>query len=134
MHTFVLIYGSITINAAFDAMFGRQSINGKLPVRLNDEYINGHGQYKKNIESVEKTLNIELSSFSFIESAINDSIFPGAQLFIKRQSDNIEPRFWFAKFDKNSLSVDNNTIYDLASLTKVLSTTSVVMNLIEKKA
>ena len=45
-------YGSVTINAAFDAMFGRQSINGKLPVRLNDEFINGHGLNIKNIEAI----------------------------------------------------------------------------------
>ena len=128
-------YGSITINAAFDAMFGRQSINGKLPVRLNDEFINGHGLNIKKISMLfDKTLNIELSSFSFIESAINDSIFPGAQLFVSKGNQIISSRgFGSQSFDKNSLSVDNNTIYDLASLTKVLSTTSVVMKLIEKK-
>ena len=75
-----------------------------------------------------------MSSFSFIESAINDSIFPGAQLFVSKGNQIISSRgFGSQSFDKNSLSVDNNTIYDLASLTKVLSTTSVVMKLIEKK-
>ena len=34
---------------------------------------------------------------------------------------------------KKSKLVSNESIYDLASLTKVLSTTSVVMNLITKK-
>ena len=36
-------YGSISLKAAANALWGRSSIQGKLPVKLNDKYNRGHG-------------------------------------------------------------------------------------------
>ena len=39
-------YGSITMQAAADALFGRESISGQLPVQLNKKYTRGTGHIK----------------------------------------------------------------------------------------
>ena len=40
-------YGSITMKAAADALWGRSPINGLLPVDLNSKYLRGFGISKK---------------------------------------------------------------------------------------
>jgi len=128
-------YGSISLNAASDAIFGRIDINGKLPINLNEKYKRGHGISIKKLSNVfKKHLNMDLESFSFIEYAINDSIFPGAQLFISKGNKVLVNRgFGALSDDIDSPEVTTNTIYDVASLTKVLSTIPVTMKFIEKK-
>ena len=36
-------YGSVSLDATTDALFGRKDITGKLPVDLNQDYRKGHG-------------------------------------------------------------------------------------------
>ena len=129
-------YGSVSLNASTDALFGRKNIIGKLPVTLNENYKIGHGiKVKKNEKIFESQLDINLpESFAVINKAIKDSIFPGAQLFVsKGENVLINKNFGNHTYDKNSKIVSDKSIYDVASLTKVLSTTPVVMKLIQKK-
>ena len=129
-------YGSISLNATTDALFGRKDITGKLPVDLNDRFKKGHGLIvKKNEKIFNSYLNLDFpESFSIINNAIVDSVFPGAQLFVsKGNSVLINKSFGTYTYSLDSKKVVNNSIYDVASLTKVLSTTPVVMKLIQKK-
>ena len=128
-------YGSISIKAAENALFGRININGKLPVTLNEKYKIGHGiklNSKRSAFNQHLNLNLE-NSISIIQTAIEDSIFPGAQVFISKGDDIIMNRgFGFLSYDKESPLVDPTTIYDIASLTKIVATAPVVMKLIER--
>jgi len=129
-------YGSVTLDATTDALFGRKNITGVLPVTLNEKYKIGHGVVlKKNNFFFETELNIEIpESFTIINNAIKDSIFPGAQLFVSKEDKIlINKSFGTYTYDTNSKNVSNESIYDVASLTKVLSTTPVVMKLVQKK-
>ena len=129
-------YGSISLDAVTDAIFGRKTITGKLPVSLNNKYKSGHGVLvKKNDKIFNSSINIEIPDVSWIiNKAIKDSIFPGAQLFVSR-NDNIIINESYGRYtyDLESPMVNNQSIYDVASLTKVLATTPVVMKLIQKK-
>jgi len=129
-------YGSISLNAATDALFGRKDIKGVLPVTLNDKYKMGHGFFlKKNENYFDSNISIDIpESFAIINAAIKDSIFPGAQLFVSK-GDNvlINKSFGTYTYQNNSKKVENTSMFDVASLTKVLSTTPVVMKLIQKK-
>jgi len=70
---------------------------------------------------------------SVIESAIEDSAFPGAQLAIIQKGEVIfDASFGRQTYDENSPAIDDATIFDLASLTKVLATTAAVMRLIDQ--
>tara|TARA_Y100001968_G_scaffold274240_1_gene267332 strand:- start:9166 stop:11982 length:2817 start_codon:yes stop_codon:yes gene_type:complete len=128
-------YGSISLNAAADAIFGRIDINGKLPITLNRDYRKGHGiSISKISDSFNERLNINLESLNLIQEAISDSIFPGAQIFISKGDRVLVNRgIGTLDYEADSEYVTKNTIYDVASLTKVLSTTPVSMKFIEKK-
>ena len=129
-------YGSVSLKATTDALFGRKDISGELPINLNDIYKTGHGlKVKKNYKIYNSQLNIDLNeSFDIIYTAISDSIFPGAQLFVsKGDKILINKSFGNHTYEKDSKIITNESIYDVASLTKVLSTTPVAMKLIQKK-
>ena len=81
-----------------------------------------------SITSLEKT-----TIDSIINSAIRDSVFPGAVLCFGN-SKNVSFINSYGKYDYSPMSnpVNTNCIYDLASLTKVIATTSSIMRLIEK--
>ncbi len=69
---------------------------------------------------------------SYIEGAINDHYFPGAQLVIgNRDGIFYSKSYGYLDYTKRS-PVDESTIYDLASCTKVLATTLATMTLIEE--
>ena len=70
---------------------------------------------------------------SIINSAIQDSVFPGAVLCFGN-SKNVSFINSYGRYDYSPMSspVTTDCIYDLASLTKVIATTSSIMRLIEK--
>lgn len=63
-----------------------------------------------------------------INEAIEDEAFPGAVVLIWKDGKTIyEKAFGYYTYDKSSLKIKTNTIYDLASLTKVVATTTAAM-------
>jgi len=63
-----------------------------------------------------------------IQSAIKDSSFPGAVVLISKNGNIIyEKAFGHFTYDDTSAAVSINTIYDIASLTKVIATTTAAM-------
>jgi beta-N-acetylhexosaminidase len=71
---------------------------------------------------------------SIIYNGINEKAFPGASLLINLDGETIYKK-GFGKFtyESNSQDVNTSTIYDLASLTKVIATTTASMICIDKK-
>ncbi|MFZ1289181.1 MAG: serine hydrolase domain-containing protein [Melioribacteraceae bacterium] len=67
-----------------------------------------------------------------MQSAIKDSVFPGAALLF-----GVDQEVFYSKafgnftYDKNSPSVQTNSIFDLASVSKVVGTTSAAMILVQ---
>jgi CubicO group peptidase (beta-lactamase class C family) len=65
---------------------------------------------------------------SVVEKAILDHAFPGAEVLIWKDGHTIyEKPFGQFTYDVNSPNITNQTIYDLASLTKVIATTTATM-------
>lgn len=79
---------------------------------------------KENLKGVEE----------LIESFIELKRFPGAVLSIINFSNEIlyEKAFGYTTYDSEKLPVDLDTIYDVASLSKVIATTSALMKLYEE--
>lgn len=64
-----------------------------------------------------------------IKTALEEKVFPGGVLLASKQGEIIvQEAFGYTDFD-NDMSVNPDTIYDLASLTKPLATTLAVMHL-----
>jgi len=80
----------------------------------------------------------ELMGYDFYEidkimnTAIADSAWPGGVLIIGRNGENIyEKAYGFHTYDKK-VPTRSDDIFDLASITKVMSTTSAIMSLYDK--
>ncbi len=71
---------------------------------------------------------------SLIETAIREGKTPGAVLLIGTRKDIVYFRaFGFRSLEPEKSAMATDTIFDLASLTKVIATTTAVMQLAEKK-
>ena len=63
-----------------------------------------------------------------VTDAIKDSAFPGAVVLVSKDGEiQFQKAFGNFTYDKNSTEVTTKTIYDLASLTKVIATTTAAM-------
>jgi len=69
---------------------------------------------------------------SLVQSGIRDKIFPGASILIGNGSQilykNVYGNF---TYDPSSPKVESNSLFDLASVTKVIATTSCIMKLVD---
>ncbi|HAY35217.1 MAG TPA: serine hydrolase [Ignavibacteria bacterium] len=83
-----------------------------------------------------------LNSFSFAQdfsevdnvilSGISDNAFPGAQLLVGNDKDIIyQKSYGNFTYDLSSPKVNDNSLFDIASVTKVVATTTAVMKLYE---
>jgi len=67
-----------------------------------------------------------------LESAVSDRAFPGAVLAIGRRGSLVRFRaFGRLSYEPGAPEVRTDTVYDLASLTKVVATTTVAMTLVD---
>jgi CubicO group peptidase (beta-lactamase class C family) len=65
--------------------------------------------------------------------AVKDSVFPGASIAIIHHGKVVFHRaFGSLTYDPHSAPADTSTIYDAASLTKAVATTSIAMQLVER--
>ena len=129
-------YGSVSQTAVANAIFGRASIKGSLPIDLNENYKRGVGIKVNRASSIfnsNSSINFD-SSWNIIQDAIDQRLFPGAQIMVIKDSEILADKsFGRLTFESNSNKVSQETIYDIASLTKVIATTPVIMKLIKKK-
>ena len=140
---------SIMQNALADALLGLKDISGRLPVTIPDLYEIGSGMFKeKKIEIEEiseykpgthikrvlpRAVGVDNSYLeSFMESAIEDSAWPGGVL-LAAKGGNIfyHQGHGFHTYDRNH-PVRSSDIFDLASITKVIATTSAIMRLVDQ--
>ncbi len=129
-------YGKVSQKAAANVLWGRKKASGKLPIDLNSKLKRGVGITSESATGFDvhgKLFNLD-NAWAVIDSAINDKITPGAQVFIAKHGEVVSSRgFGFQTYDNNSPPIDEASIYDVASLTKVLATTPVAMKLIAQK-
>ncbi len=69
---------------------------------------------------------------SYIKDAIEECYFPGAQLIVGDSKGVVYTKNYGYLDYSHSTPVDDSTIYDLASCTKVLATTLAVMSLVDQ--
>src|SRR5690606_40199089 len=70
---------------------------------------------------------------SLANMGIKDGMYPGAQIVVARKGKIVyQKNFGHLEYDKK-IEVSDSTIYDLASLTKIVASLPLVMELISKK-
>jgi beta-glucosidase-like glycosyl hydrolase/CubicO group peptidase (beta-lactamase class C family) len=127
--------GSVAIRAATKALFGEIPITGKLPVSIPGIANIGDGIEKTARHMVLQSANKDTlfaEAFAVLETAMRDSIFPGAQVAIVHDGKLLVNRgFGHQTYDPASPKIDTKSIYDLASVTKVIATTISAMRMWE---
>lgn len=127
--------GEVSTEAVVEALFGEIPISGRLPVTIPDLFTIGSGvDYQVGMPRVSTGTEIERFSpvDSIVLAAIRDRAFPGAQLVVLKDGIIIHNKsYGTLTYDLGSPAVADTTLYDLASLTKVIATTPAIMKLID---
>ena len=129
-------YGNVSVRAASNALWGRQDVEGILPIDLDVTMSRGMGIKKKRRSnrwgSVSKR---EFSNaWAVLDSAMENKIFPGAQIAIVQKGEMVfNGGFGYQTYDAGSPPVTEKTMYDIASLTKVVVAVPLTMKLISQK-
>jgi beta-glucosidase-like glycosyl hydrolase/CubicO group peptidase (beta-lactamase class C family) len=151
-----------SVSSTFDGLFGKIRFEGVLPVTtsqyksrtnyytpvpisLNQNpvgnnpvpSINSAVQYNTNgVPSVNSNM-IPSTTVKEIDSivlnGINTQCFPGCQVLVLKKGKTLfSKNYGYLKYDQK-VPVESNTLYDIASITKVAGTTMAVMKLYDQK-
>jgi beta-N-acetylhexosaminidase len=129
--------------AAAQQIFGALPFKGKLPVSIEGMYNLGTGYETKALHRLFLGLPEQVGMSSaglskidtLIERSIQAHIFPGAQVLVSRKGRVVfQKNYGTLSYDSYNEKVTDETLYDVASVTKVAATLQAVMYLQEQNA
>jgi beta-N-acetylhexosaminidase len=141
---YVCAYGSAESSqrAAIGAVLGEYPVTGKVPVSLPGFYAYGEGLQIPRHEMTLRAAAPPEAGFRpdgmaeldrVIEAAVAARAFPGAVVAVGRDGVLAHLKaFGRLSYDPDAAAVRPDTIYDLASLTKVIVTTTMAMILVDE--
>lgn len=128
----------ITQQAAADLVYGRFLAKGKLPVSICPRFVYGSGIVPTRLlpEVSPAALGFDVHKLTQIDSIVEDAIrqraIPGAVVLVAKDGKiAYERAYGFMTYDSIK-PVYPETIYDLASVTKIMATTVSVMKLYDE--
>src|SRR5467141_1460442 len=119
------------------ALFGEIPIRGRLPVTIPGVDLKaGYGMQVPANPMTLQPMDVRgeallKPAFEVVQKAIGDRAFPGAALAVGYRGKLSVHAFGNLKYDAKSPTVNPDTMYDIASLTKVVVTTTLVEKLVE---
>ncbi len=126
---------------AAQAIFGSIEVNGKTPTQIAHDIKAGTG--KKTDICRLQSIPLNLAGFnrnycdtidSIVNMAIKQNCFPGCQIFAAYKGRIlIDKGYGHYTYDTTSQAVTPNTMYDIASLTKITAATILMMHLYGNK-
>ncbi|WP_339886690.1 glycoside hydrolase family 3 N-terminal domain-containing protein [uncultured Flavobacterium sp.] len=131
---------NFTQKIASEIIFGSTGSKGKLSVSINDNFPVNTGFDTKEIKRLgfdsPENVGMDGSKLAQIDSIINgaikDNMTPGAQIVVARRGKVIYQKSFGNHTYKDNNPVKDDDLYDVASLTKVLSTLPNLMQLYDK--
>lgn len=128
-------------DVAAQAILGVSNINGQLPVSIPGLFIAGDGFNIPKAWVLGYTMpdNSDIDGFmlntkidSIVDEMIGTSVIPGCQILIAKNGNIVfESSYGHFTYD-SSRTVNNDDIYDLASITKTMATTLALMKLYDR--
>lgn len=121
------------------ALFGGVTVRGKLPVTVNEDLPIGASEYiyQERVSfngpeeagiATERLVGID----AIANTAIKNRVFPGCQVAVVKNGTVVYSKaFGFHTYSKNR-PVETTDLYDIASVSKIASTTLAVMKLYEQ--
>lgn len=130
----------VTEDLAAQVLFGAIGATGKLPVTANSFYQCGDGRSMASIGrmpySVPEQVGLRTSSLSAINGIVNDGLragaYPGAQVLVAVDGEVVWNKAYGRTASGGGREVRTDDVYDLASITKVASTTVALMKLVDE--
>ncbi|PNQ72994.1 beta-N-acetylglucosaminidase [Hanstruepera neustonica] len=122
-------------------IFGAAEAKGQLPVSIGTFYNEGHGIDYNSMAllsySIPERVGMSSEKLAKIDSvaqlAVDKEMTPGIQLLVARKGKVIyNKNFGHHTYDKDSESVTFSDIYDVASLTKIIATLPLLMEMEEQ--
>jgi beta-N-acetylhexosaminidase len=119
------------------ALFGEIPVRGHLPVTIPGVNLKlGFGMEvaadPMTLQPVEAAADVQLQpAYNVIDRAVEDKAFPGATLAVGYRGKVALHSFGKLTYDTLALNTTVRTMYDVASLTKVIVTTTLVAKLVE---
>ncbi len=128
-------------SAAAQILFGARPAQGKLPVSISKIYPEGSGYLFNSVKRLaygfaeNQGMNpiFEAKIDSIVRYAIDEKMTPGAQVLIAKNGVSIYQKNFGYHTYQNKVKVKYKDVYDLASLTKILSTLPLFMHLEENE-
>ncbi len=139
---FVQAYSSSSASeeACAEVLFGEQPARGTLPITIPGMYNFGDGVRYDAIfvrSGTPEEAGFDPAALAkvdaIMEEAVVDSAFPGAVLLVAKDGIVVhEKAYGRFTYEPTSIPMTTDAIFDLASVTKVISTTSAMMKLVEE--
>ncbi|MBS9463889.1 serine hydrolase [Flagellimonas sp. 389] len=131
---------AIAQEKAAETIFGAIGANGKLPVSAHEEFPVHTGTKLKSLQrlgySIPERVGLNSSKLATVDSLVKiglDSLmFPGAQILIAKKGKVIYNKSFGKPTYTATAGIQESHIYDLASLTKILSTLPMIMKMEEE--
>lgn len=132
--------GDIPQEVSAELIFGAIDAKGKLPVSINDFFKVNDGLSSEKINRIgfaaPENVGMSSSKLATIEAiankAIDGKMAPGMQILVARKGKVIyQKSFGYHTYDK-LVKVQNSDIYDVASITKMVSTLPNVMQVFDQ--
>jgi len=129
----------IAQKVAASILYGGRRSKGKLPVSVSRAFPEGSGVKSQHLgrlyEDMPQNAGLNVRKLAKVDSLVNLAIeeeqAPGVQMLIAKSRKIVyRKNFGHFRYDQKK-PVTDSTLYDLASLTKILSTLPVVMHLYE---
>ena len=124
-----------------EVIFGAVAAKGRIPVSISNNFKVNEGFDTEKIDrlgfATPESVGMKSETLNKIDNlaqyAINNKLTPGIQILVARKGKVVyQKSFGYQTYDK-LLPINNNTIYDVASLTKILATLPNVMQLYDKQ-
>lgn len=142
IHQLLLNYDNdvISQDVTMQSIFGVNDISGKLPITVSANWPLGHGIFKGSLKrlgyGLPEMVGLSADTLRKIDTLMDQMIklnaAPGAQVLVAKDGKIILQKA-YGKLSPDGYYVSDNTIYDVASITKILATTISAMKLVDER-
>ncbi|MBO0323575.1 serine hydrolase [Muricauda sp. CAU 1633] len=131
---------AIAQEKAAEVIFGAIGATGKLPVSAHGEFPVNTGVEVKPLQrlgySIPERVGMSSSQLAMVDTLVQNGLdslmYPGAQVLVARKGKVIYNKSFGKPTYNSEVQINEESIYDLASLTKILSTLPLIMKMEEE--
>ncbi len=121
-------------------IFGAMETKGKLPVSIKNIFAEGHGLMSTSLKRLAYSIpeemgmsSLKLKKIDSMASVIlKEKMAPGMQILVARKGTIVYNKSFGNHTDTDAIQVKNSDLYDVASMTKILATLPLIMELEEE--